>query len=648
MRHFSFHASPTSFSSIPTHSCTASSSIFTKPPAIQSTPWMKMHFSCSLLSRRSVSSPLRTTAELHSVVEGEGAPEESEFIEIGYICNVHGLQGELRVKPTTDFPELRFSTPGKRWLRVRILGKERIQEVELTEGRGHPGQKNWIISLGGVDTVETARQFVGSTLLVRESDRPVLEEGEFYIPDLVGMKVILEETGSPVGTVVNVFNSGASDLLQVMLNPAKETNDLLKNEVTGPLVWIPFVEAIVPDVDMNKRQMRITPPEGLLELNIRSDGRSKKERHKLEWKQRKKMQQRLVAAKKKLNEIDQHHILQGLSFGGKDQKASLASQIASVNFTLLQQAMQSLHRPPSRYSLTEFVNTNWTSLSKGAVRISKESLACYESKGKLDIIGGRGAQLMSTGKVAIVLVISDKDVDSCSENIYSQFQAFLEEVVSEVKEWCTTLPLLLVCPSNKIQDFQQLFTDHSHYGFDAEKVWFLEEEKLPVFSSSLTGGNIRKILLGSPWLILQSPVGSGGVVSLLKSHNMVTNLSDMGIEYVEVCTLGRRSKLGNPYFFGLVESCNADVGLKIFDEETDNDDAFDMIFSMPFLKKITDRIDNYEFFPVPVVSSYVEVQGKEWIDVRGTSPNSYKLQCSINSFLKACSPDRISLVQIAE
>ena len=43
-------------------------------------------------------------------------------------------------------------------------------------------------------------------------------------------------------------------------------------------VWIPFAEDIVPDVDMERREMWITPPKGLLELNSRSDKRSKKER----------------------------------------------------------------------------------------------------------------------------------------------------------------------------------------------------------------------------------------------------------------------------------------------------------------------------------------------------------------------------------
>lgn len=178
-----------------------------------------------------------------------------------------------------------------------------------------------------------AKQIVGSTLLVKANDRPTLEDGEFYVPELVGMKVILkvdvgnynnfqsqkficgfhylsslilnfflsstriggmiffilfpfllcQETREPVGTVVNVFNCGSSDLLQVKLFPA-EINDgfsNIENAHSGHLVWIPFVEAIVPDVDMNSREMLITPPKGLLELNIRHDRRSKKERRQL-------------------------------------------------------------------------------------------------------------------------------------------------------------------------------------------------------------------------------------------------------------------------------------------------------------------------------------------------------------------------------
>jgi hypothetical protein len=96
-----------------------------------------------------------------------------------------------------------------------------------------------------------------------------------------------QETGECVGTVVNVFDNGGNDLLQVMLYTSSDVpggtgkSKPAEAGVSGHLAWVPFVEAIVPDVNMNEREMRITPPKGLLELNLRQDERSKKERREL-------------------------------------------------------------------------------------------------------------------------------------------------------------------------------------------------------------------------------------------------------------------------------------------------------------------------------------------------------------------------------
>lgn len=86
--------------------------------------------------------------------------------------------------------------------------------------------------------------------------------------------------------MVSVFDSGASDLLQVKLDSVDVIDATGRQMSEGAkasdhLVWIPFVEAIVPNVDLSKREMHITPPKGLLELNLRLDDRSKKERREL-------------------------------------------------------------------------------------------------------------------------------------------------------------------------------------------------------------------------------------------------------------------------------------------------------------------------------------------------------------------------------
>eukprot|EP01018_Ginkgo_biloba_P011007 Gb_18215 [translate_table: standard] len=53
---------------------------------------------------------------------------------------------------------------------------------------------------------------------------------------------------------------------------------VLEAERSGPLIWIPFAKEIVPDVDVQKGQLQIKPPKGLLELNLRPEGLSNKEK----------------------------------------------------------------------------------------------------------------------------------------------------------------------------------------------------------------------------------------------------------------------------------------------------------------------------------------------------------------------------------
>jgi len=232
----------------------------------------------SLLRARGKSSFLTRSTATDEAVE-TSSNSGLDLVEVGFLSGVHGLQGEICIKPNTDFPDLRFSKPGRRWLKQQLLGQDKIDEVELVEGRPHPAQKSWILKFRGLDDVDQVRQLVGATLLAEDDDRPELDEGEFYSRDLVGMRVLLKETGQLVGTVANIFDNGGNDLLHVLLDSSMEVCN--GNAKTNQLVWIPFVDAIVPDVDLERKEMYITPPKGLLEVNMRADDRSKKERRQL-------------------------------------------------------------------------------------------------------------------------------------------------------------------------------------------------------------------------------------------------------------------------------------------------------------------------------------------------------------------------------
>ena len=175
--------------------------------------------------------------------------ESDDWLSVGKIVGVQGLQGELRVNPASDFPE-RFTAPGLRWLRSRKGGEP--TEIQLIKGRQLPGKSLFIVRFEGIDNRSAAEALVGQELLVLENDRPELEEGEFHLLDLMGLEARLTADGPAIGTVSDLI-SGGNDLLEIT------TTD-------GRKLLIPFVEAIVPEVKLEEGWLLLTPPPGLLEL----------------------------------------------------------------------------------------------------------------------------------------------------------------------------------------------------------------------------------------------------------------------------------------------------------------------------------------------------------------------------------------------
>ena len=175
-------------------------------------------------------------------------PESVEWLTVGRLVGAQGLKGDLKVNPSSDFPE-RFTTPGPRW--VRAKGGE-TQELQLIRGRQLPGRSLYVIHFEGVDNRDSAEALIGGELLVSAHDRPPLNDGEFHLLDLVGLSVRLEVQGPAIGTVTDLISAG-NDLLEI-----KRTD--------GRITLVPFVEAIVPDVDLEEGWWRLTPPPGLLDL----------------------------------------------------------------------------------------------------------------------------------------------------------------------------------------------------------------------------------------------------------------------------------------------------------------------------------------------------------------------------------------------
>jgi 16S rRNA processing protein RimM len=174
--------------------------------------------------------------------------QASDWLEVGRIVAAQGLKGEVRIYPDSDFPE-RFEQPGKRWL--LHPGATEPEPIELISGRYLANKGLYVVTFAGITNRDQAEALRDCRLLVPETDRPPLEDGEFHVADLLGLEVFDQTTQTQIGTVTDVISAG-NDLLEVTL-----TN--------GSKALIPFVEPIVPIVDLNQRRIEITPPAGLLQ-----------------------------------------------------------------------------------------------------------------------------------------------------------------------------------------------------------------------------------------------------------------------------------------------------------------------------------------------------------------------------------------------
>ncbi|KAL6848675.1 hypothetical protein ACP4OV_021258 [Aristida adscensionis] len=578
--------------------------------------------------------------------EEEEEVEGEEMVEVGYVTGVHGVRGDVLVAPRTDFPELRFATPGKRWLRARAAGKQQVKEFELVRGRAHTGKKSWIVSFDGIDDLDEARQIVGSAILVKAGDRPEIEEDEFYSLDLVGMRVIVKDTGKLVGTVAQVFNFGGGDLLQVMIgsaegsavDPSSENQDSTSSREH---VWIPFAKDIVPDVDMESREMWITPPKGLLELNSRSDKRSKKERRAMEWKDRKKLQRRVIAAKKILSEMDQGHVLEGLQSGDKLQKASLAEQIGCIDFQLFRHAMFCVSKQivsSSKHLLAK------SSLSrKKAVRLPYKTLINHEEKEEHVLSGElkKGLEILLKSKAAIVLVRNGSDSDAKLQFLLNSFSTLMKALENPIFP-----PFIIVSPAGHVESVRNCLTESDYFGLETQKVWVLEELELPIISTS-SEVNRKKVLMKSPWEIIKKPAGSGGIFSVLMSNKILETLNEMGVEYVQICSLSNRLTIGHPLLFGTVASRSADVGIKL-SKSGETDDDFDLVLSIDQMNKMCRDVTKLRFSACPEQHEHVELVDSQWVSVLPEAANSQRLHADVTSVLDSCSPDKLCIMEVIE
>ena len=164
-------------------------------------------------------------------------------LQVGVISSTHGVRGEVKVFPTTD-DVTRFRQLKKVYLDTgREMLPLEIQNVKFFKQFA-------ILKFKGIDNINDIEKYRGKSLMIDREDAVDLDEDEYFIADMIGMKVCTED-GSEFGTLKDVMETGANDVYVVELPDHQE-------------VLLPAIRECILDVDLEENVMTVHLMKGLL------------------------------------------------------------------------------------------------------------------------------------------------------------------------------------------------------------------------------------------------------------------------------------------------------------------------------------------------------------------------------------------------
>ena len=167
---------------------------------------------------------------------------QKQYLECGKIVTTHGLHGEVKVQPWSDSPDFLCG------FETVYLGADK-KPYPITLARA---QKNMLIlKLGGVETIDGALALRGKVLYIDRAD-DTLEDGEFFVQDLIGLTVLDADSDDEYGELSNVFFTGANDVYEL-------------TGQDGAKRLFPAIKDVIIETDIESRVMRIRPLKGLFD-----------------------------------------------------------------------------------------------------------------------------------------------------------------------------------------------------------------------------------------------------------------------------------------------------------------------------------------------------------------------------------------------
>lgn len=166
-----------------------------------------------------------------------------DLLQVGVITQTHGIRGEVKVFPTTDdagrFRELKhvMLDTGKETLPLEIENVKYFKQFVILKFKGY-------------DNINDIERYKRCALLIERMDAVPLEEDEYFIADMIGMKVLTDQ-GEEFGILKDVMGTGANDVY-VIEHPSKGE------------VLVPAIKECILDVDIPGGHMKIHVMDGLI------------------------------------------------------------------------------------------------------------------------------------------------------------------------------------------------------------------------------------------------------------------------------------------------------------------------------------------------------------------------------------------------
>ena len=167
-----------------------------------------------------------------------------DMLRVGVITSTHGIRGEVKVFPTTDDP-LRF----KKLKKCVIDGKR--EQVAVTVSSVKFFKQFVILKFKEFDDINDIEKYKGCSLYVTREDAVRLRKDEYFVADLIGMEVFLED-GSAFGKLTDVMTTGANDVYVITIADRRE-------------ILVPAIKDCILSVDPEAGRMEIHLLPGLME-----------------------------------------------------------------------------------------------------------------------------------------------------------------------------------------------------------------------------------------------------------------------------------------------------------------------------------------------------------------------------------------------